>query len=483
MQAQVDTASSTEIENALAVHQEGEQRRKDIAEEAQIRYAEDVNQQKQTDTTSSAIIQSAINLAEEAQKRRELAERLVEEVHDREREIQNLLMQIGELYEIPLPGIDEKFATLQKQTDKNAEASLENAISIHAEAEQRRKTTDDLTEEIARNADNDTHNQAQIATLVNAILEDTLNLRDEISRRREALAQETKSRIARDVDLQAQVNEASTAGLENSFAIAQEAKQRRQSDERIEALRDESEHQREVDEYHQAQIDDVVRASLENSTAISEVSERRRADLAQETQERLAHDADLQAQVNEASAAGIENTLAIQYEAEQRRTFGERIEVLERESGFERDTYQRDQLDYIVNAILQDALNLRDEVERRREAIETGRQELIARTGDVQIQIDRASEGIIEDALAIQQSNETRRAEDSQERFTRIDEDGHIQDQVNTLAETCMQIMATNAETQEKINKIAKATEAISGTTGVAADSEVDEMLDEIYNS
>ena len=390
LQAQVNTESSTEIENALAVHQEAEQRRKNISEESQARYTEDVNQQTQTDTASAAIIQSAINLTEEAQKRRELAERLIEEVHDREREIQNLLAQIGNLYEIPLPGIDEKIASLQKQADATAEASLENSMSIHTEAEQRRKATEDLTNEIARNAGNDAHNQAQIATLVNAILEDTLNLRDEISRRREALTQEAQARISGDADLQAQVDTVSTASLENAHAV---------------------------------------------------------------------HD-----------------------EAEKRRGLGNRVEALERDSelAVERDTYHSVQLDYLVNTVLQGALNLRDEIERRRTVADEAAKAFAEHSQVLQSEIDKTTTAVLENALSIQQSNETRRAEDSQERFTRFDEDGHIQDQVNTLAETCLRIMTSTAETQAKIEKIAQAAEAISGTTGVADDSEVDEMLAEI---
>ncbi|MBR1439319.1 MAG: hypothetical protein IJ587_12380, partial [Synergistaceae bacterium] len=344
LQSQIDTESNAEIENALAVHQEAKQRRKDIAEEAQSRHAEDANQQVQTDTASAAIIQNAINLADEAQKRRQLAERLVEEIHDREREIQNLLIRIGELYEIPLPGIDEKFATLQKQADANAEASIENSVSIHAEAEQRRKITETLKDAILRSNQNGRINQEQIDTLACAIFETALNLKEGISRRRSAIVQETQARITGDADLQAQVDKASTAGIENSLALQREA-------------------------------------------------------------------------------------------------------------------------------------------EQRREAINNETRKLIDYADSSQSQFGKISGAVIENALSIAKSNEKRRTEDNEERRTRYAEDGNLQGQINKLAETCMRIMASTAETQAKINEIAKAAEAISGTTGVASDTEVEEMLDEIYDS
>ena len=54
-----------------------------------------------------------------------------------------------------------------------------------------------------------------------------------------------------------------------------------------------------------------------------------------------------------------------------------------------------------------------------------------------------------------------------------------MQAQINSLSETCLRIMLNDSETREKINKVA---ESVSGSTGIAKDSEVDEMLEEIYN-
>ena len=481
-QNQLDSFAVADMQDALNLHDEAEQRRKDIAEEAQARFAEDVKQQKQTDTASGAILENVLNIANEAQKRRELAGRLIEEVHKREREIQNLLIKIGELYEIPLPGIDEKFATLQKQALRNAEANLENSANIRAEAEQRRRLAENLNDKIVRNERNDKHNQKQIDSLVKAILKDALNLRDEILRRRAAIDQEVHTHISSVSDLQTQVDKTSTAGLENSLAIAQEAEQRRYSDEQIKILKDETVQQREIDGYHQKQIDDLTQAVLENSIALSEALERRKAELLQETQKRLTNDTCLQRQVDKFSVAGIENAIAISHEAEQRRTFGDRIETLESKSelGSEQDTYQQTQLDFLVNAVLQSAVNLRKEIECRRNTAETERLELINRTSDIQAQADKTAESIIENSLTVQNSNEIRRAEDSQERFTRFDEDGHIQEQVNALAKTCLLLSIENRDTRQKLKEIE---ETVSKDGTNFDDSVFDEAMADLFPS
>ena len=58
-------------------------------------------------------------------------------------------------------------------------------------------------------------------------------------------------------------------------------------------------------------------------------------------------------------------------------------------------------------------------------------------------------------------------------------QDNGLQTQINILAETCLRIMLNDSETRKKLIEIA---ESISGSSGVADDKEVDEMLDEIYH-
>ena len=400
LRTEVDRVAEASLKNTLAIGYEAEQRRKDIADETQERIAQNAHQQSQTDTLSAAVIHNALAIADEAQKRREVAERLIEEVHDREREINALLARIGELYEIPLPGIEERFASLQSQADKNAEAIIENSLNIYDESERRRKSFTEilnaLRDEISIRTQNEAHSQSQIDALTTAIFEDALNLYDEVSRRRAAISEETQARMRGDADLQIQVDRTSETSIENSLAIA--------------------------------------------------------------------------------------------YEAEQRRKFGDRIDVLERKAELsgERDTYHQTQLDALTIAILQDALNLNDEAERRRADTGEVRQALADKIAILQAQVNKNAETIIESSLTVQNADEVRRAEDIQERFTRFSEDASLQDQINTLATTCLLIMTIIAEmhaaTHTKLNKIAEIAKSISGSTGVASDTEVDEMFDEIYN-
>ena len=99
---------------------------------------------------------------------------------------------------------------------------------------------------------------------------------------------------------------------------------------------------------------------------------------------------------------------------------------------------------------------------------------------NLQKQIDTTASAVIENSLSLQNSNTIRRTEDYQERMTRYDEDGDLQGQINALAETCIQIMLNDSDTRKKISEVS---ETISGSTGVASNNEVDEMLDEVYNS
>ena len=221
---------------------------------------------------------------------------------------------------------------------------------------------------------------------------------------------------------------------------------------------------------------------MQTELNLLDVNERRKADLLREERERIEHDADLQTQVDKASTAGLENSLAIQHEAEQRRKIHDSIEALKDESELAsaRDEYHQTQLDFLVNAVMQSALNLRNEIEQRRKLNSEEKLTLIDYESLLQAQIDTTARAIIENAFSIQKSNEKRRAEDSQERFTRVNQDEDLQSQINTLAETCMRIMLNISEIREKISEVAK---SVSGSTGVASNEEVDEMLDEIYNS
>ena len=143
LQRQVDTNAEAGIQNAINIHQEANARRiADETLEAEInaeRIEGDRSLQSQVDNTSSAALQNALTIRNEIEQRRQLLARLIEEKQDREHAIQNLLYEIGQLYEIPLPSLNSDLATLQNQADHNALANISNALSIQAESNRRRE--------------------------------------------------------------------------------------------------------------------------------------------------------------------------------------------------------------------------------------------------------------------------------------------------------------------------------------------------------
>ena len=143
LQRQVDTNAEAGIQNAINIHQEANARRiADETLEAEInaeRIEGDRSLQSQVDNTSSAALQNALTIHNEIEQRRQLLARLIEEKQDREHAIQNLLYEIGQLYEIPLPSLNSDLATLQNQADHNALANISNALSIQAESNRRRE--------------------------------------------------------------------------------------------------------------------------------------------------------------------------------------------------------------------------------------------------------------------------------------------------------------------------------------------------------
>ena len=75
--------------------------------------------------------------------------------------------------------------------------------------------------------------------------------------------------------------------------------------------------------------------------------------------------------------------------------------------------------------------------------------------------------------------NAERRHEEAQEREIRDEQDTGLQAQMNQLAVANMWLAIRGYETRQKINEVSQ---TISGSSGVASDSEVDEMLNEIYD-
>ena len=214
LQNQINKNAQAIIETGLNSSEANDRRKADLAREEAARIAKDKSLQSEIDTAAEAILHNADNLACEAEKRRELAERLVKEVQDREREIKELLIRIGELYEVPLPGIERRFENLQNQANANATANIENSLAIHQEAEQRRKSIVDvkgaIREAYNRNAltlaERLDKLQAEVDRLSEGVIENSMAIHHANEFRREAVLRERNKRFDEDEKLQKQID-------------------------------------------------------------------------------------------------------------------------------------------------------------------------------------------------------------------------------------------------------------------------------------
>ena len=308
---QINANSEANIQNGLNQVEADKRRKADLVHEEKLRIVHDADLQAQIDKAASAGIENTLNIHNEAEQRRKILARLLEEQQAREREIENLKAEIGNLYEIPLPGLTEQLRSLQNQADKNAEANLENSLSIHEEAQKRRnellKTNGTLANEISQRIDNDVSYQKQITALVNAVIENVLNLHCEIIKRRDAVTQETRARIDHDSELQNQIDEVAIVGIENALNISNESQKRRKNDNRICILEEKSEQQIEIADYQQLQLDAHVKAILSNTLNLSEALDRNRKSLRVEMQTRLEQENGILEQESSLAFANMQN--------------------------------------------------------------------------------------------------------------------------------------------------------------------------------
>ena len=394
-------------------------------------------------------------------------------------------------------------ADLQEQIDKTAEASINNALSIQQEAEERRKVNETLKAEIDQRTEHDTQQDAEISRQEQDLAQErqihseqddglqrqadsnaeaeirTLLAVQEMNARRKAdLPREEQARIAHDAELQRQVDETAKASLENALGIKQEAQQRRKSDERIEALTEESSRQSDIDSYHQRQIDAAVLAILQNTLTLSETLALRREALLREEHSRYEEDANQQAQIDTNAAANMRNSLNIQQEAEQRRKVLDRLNELRQDTQQQIQTLRNEmgllyeiplpglyeqlsglqaQANQNAEAGIRNALNLSQEAEHRRELIAS----LNEADSYHQRQIDALISAILENSVNLH-SEVARRVEAiRQERFSRFEEDTALRDEINTVAEAVMRnILALNGALSHQRDTLTKEAQA-----------------------
>ena len=207
---QAESNANANIENTLNILEFDKKRKADLGREEATRIIEDESLQKQINTNSHAIFETVINLKYEAEQRRKVAERLIQEVKNREHEIENILYELQTLYKITLPGFDEDFHSLQVQENQNAEANIQNSLNILDEAQRREKLKSDIEKSInqevqARNSE-DLGLAKQINMLAFASNQNTLTLENINKQRKTDDEIERYIRIEQDDGLQLQIN-------------------------------------------------------------------------------------------------------------------------------------------------------------------------------------------------------------------------------------------------------------------------------------
>ena len=207
---QAENNANANIENTLNILEFDKKRKADLGREEATRIIEDESLQKQINTNSHAIFETVINLKYEAEQRRKVAERLIQEVKNREHEIENILYELQTLYKITLPGFDEDFHSLQVQENQNAEANIQNSLNILDEAQRREKLKSDIEKSInqevqARNSE-DLGLAKQINMLAFASNQNTLTLENINKQRKIDDEIERYIRIEQDDGLQLQIN-------------------------------------------------------------------------------------------------------------------------------------------------------------------------------------------------------------------------------------------------------------------------------------
>ena len=217
LQVQIDSLVSAVFQansNLLAVI---EIHRRDFAGETQLRHQQAESFQSQIDSTSQAGLKNAIAIHNEAEERRKLLARLIQEKQDREIQIQTLRAEIGQLYEIPLPGLRNDLESLHNEAENNAHANLRNAATIAREIDKRRKDFSLINREVSEESqlrrENDSALQSQIDSAIQSILRNAFILSKTFSHGREALYQEASARTEQDTGILQQTNQLAHAVL------------------------------------------------------------------------------------------------------------------------------------------------------------------------------------------------------------------------------------------------------------------------------
>ncbi|MBQ3653306.1 MAG: hypothetical protein II954_02685, partial [Synergistaceae bacterium] len=316
-------------------------------------------------------------------------------------------------------------ADLQGQIDKTAEASLNNALNIHHEAEQRRKSDElieALKDESSRQSDIDAHHQRQIDAAVLAILQNSLTLSEALALRRKALTREEQARHNEDVHQQAQIDTNASVNIQNSLNIQQEAQQRRKVLDRLNDLRQDTLQQIQTLRSEMGLLYEIPLPGLYEQLS------------------------GLQAQANLNAEASITNTLHLSREVQQRRELAGTLS--------EADTFHQEQIDALISAVLENSVNLHAEVSRRIESVRQERSTRFEEDTALHDEIDTVAQAVMRNILALNDALSHQREAMSQQTKTLTEHETGILRQINALAEADIWRLVNEHDSRLSISKV-----------------------------
>ncbi len=421
-QAQNEALAETGLHNAFNISNEAQTRRENDEKLKQQINTLAQSDNIQIDTLSEANLNNSSNIAYESEIRRENIKRL----DKRDNELQAEIVSLAKKNNGPIT-----VSSLQEQADLLAETGLNNSVSISNEAQIRRKTDNKLNSKIESvrrdEVNNNSAPQNQNDLIAKTILESYLGLWQAINK----IISETQTLHESDSSQLEQIDTIAEANLNNSASLHNEAEARRSLNSRIETLANEN-----------ISIREQIQAIIDIGTSDIRKFCERSKNLQNEIDSLSDNETALQAQNDSLAEANLNNSANLHNEAEQRRKNSQEIESIKQfnneqqkqiDSLSSNEPILQIQADLLAETGLNNSLNIVQETNTRREALEQRKKML------------------------------------SQEIFTRIEQDDNLQSQIDLLCETCMQILIIHRHFREKIN--------------IADNNDVYDMLNQTYNS
>ena len=420
---------------------ENEARKREINDEADERKSNDSVLQYQADSLALSKLREAL-------------------VHRKEREA----LRYSKKQEHDSRISDENF--LQGEIDTLGKSQISQAISLKALNEKHRAEAQARQEK-----DNELRQDLAAESLARQAADDSLQEKltaEQVARTR-ADNDETFARINRDDVLQSQADQLAFSQIKSVIA------QNKERASRIEADNAEIQQRLEYDEVLQAQIDAFSSAIIQSAASFRKAIDRRKEDLEREILARLEDNAELQKQSDDNAAANINNALNIQREAERRRTeisdANRRIDQQKEKSGLDDEVLQG-QINFLISAIIQNAINLHKSLNRQGNALKTETEIRQSENAGILDQIHLLALSNVREALNFRQAGDIRRRETLTEIQTRSEQDESLQDQINELAETSMRQMIYDMESRQRIiAKIEEVKQTIESLYDDLADS------------